>query len=125
MDKLATFAPLVARILIAAIFLAASVGHLGDVAGFTGFIASGGVPAFLAWPAIVFELALGVSIILGFQTRIMALLGAGFCVVTAVLYHFEPANPTQMIMFLKNFAIAGGFLMLLTHGPGAVAIDKS
>ena len=125
MDKLATFAPLMARILIGAIFLAAVVGHLGDVAGFTSFMASGGLPAFLAWPAIVFELVLGVSIIVGFQTRIMALLGAGFCVVTAVLYHFDPANPTQMIMFLKNFAIAGGFLMLFAHGAGAVAIDKS
>ena len=125
MDKLATFAPLVARILIGAIFLAASVGHLGDVAGFTSFMTSGGLPAFLAWPAIVFELVLGVSIIVGFQTRIMALLGAGYCVVTAVLYHFDPSNSTQMIMFLKNFAIAGGFLMLFAHGAGAVAIDKS
>lgn len=125
MDKLATFAPLVARILIGAIFLAASVGHLGDVAGFTSFMTSGGLPAFLAWPAIVFELVLGVSIIAGFQTRIMALLGAGYCVVTAVLYHFDPSNSTQMIMFLKNFAIAGGFLMLFAHGAGAVAIDKS
>ena len=125
MDKLATFAPLVARILIGAIFLAASVGHLGDVAGFTSFMTSGGLPAFLAWPAIVFELVLGVSIIAGFQTRIMALLGAGYCVVTAVLYHFDPSNSTQMIMFLKNFAIAGGFLMLFAHGAGAVAIVKS
>ena len=125
MDKLATFAPLVARILIGAIFLAASVGHLGDVAGFTSFMTSGGLPAFLAWPAIVFELVLGVSIIVGFQTRLMALLGAGYCVVTAVLYHFDPSNSTQMIMFLKNFAIAGGFLMLFAHGAGAVAIDKS
>lgn len=125
MDKLATFAPLVARILIGAIFLAASVGHLDDLAGFTSFMTSGGLPAFLAWPAIVFELVLGVSIIVGFQTRIMALLGAGYCVVTAVLYHFDPSNSTQMIMFLKNFAIAGGFLMLFAHGAGAVAIDKS
>ena len=124
MVKLTTYAPLVARVLIAALFLIAAVGKLGDVAGFAGYLTSGGLPAFLAWPSILFELAVGVSMLLGFQTRIMALLGAGFCVVSGLLYHFNPADQMQMTMLLKNLAIAGGFLMLFAHGAGAVAIDK-
>ena len=123
MDKLSHYAPLVARILIGALFLIAGFGKLGDVAGFAGYMASAGLPAFLAWPAIIFELVLGAALILGFQTRIMALLGAGFCIVAALLYH-NPSDPAQMTNFLKNLAIAGGFLMLFAHGAGAVAVDK-
>ena len=55
----------------------------------------------------------------------MALLGAGFCVVSAILYHFQPADQMQMTMFLKNFAIAGGFLMVFANGPGKLAIDRT
>ena len=84
MDKLRFYAPLVARILMGALFIMAGIGKLGDVAGFAGYMASGGVPAFLAWPSIIFELALGASLIVGFQARIMALLGAGFCILTAM-----------------------------------------
>lgn len=123
MDKLSHYAPLVARILIGALFLIAGFGKLSDVAGFAGYMASAGLPAFLAWPAIIFELVLGAALILGFQTRIMALLGAGFCIVAALLYH-NPSDPAQMTNFLKNLAIAGGFLMLFAHGAGAVAVDK-
>ncbi|WP_054004565.1 DoxX family protein [Cypionkella psychrotolerans] len=124
MDKLSPYAPLVARILIGALFLIAGFGKLSDVAGFAGYMASAGLPTILAWPAIIFELALGASIVLGFQTRIMALLGAGFCIVAAMLYHNNFADQNQMTHFLKNFAIAGGLLMLFAHGAGAVAIDK-
>ena len=124
MDKLTSYAPLVGRILLGALFLVAGLGKLSDVAGFAGYMASAGVPSFLAWPAVIFEIALGASMILGFQARIMALLGAGFCVLAGLLYHFQPADQMQMTMFLKNLAIAGGFLMLATYGAGAVALDK-
>lgn len=124
MDQLTKYAPLIARIFIAAMFIPASLMKMGDVAGFAGYMASGGMPAFLAWPAILFELALGVSILLGFKARPMALLGAGFCVLTALLYHLVPADQTQMTMAFKNFAVAGGFLMIFANGAGAVALDK-
>lgn len=125
MEKLSMFAPLLARTLMGALFIMAGLGKLGDVAGFSGYLASGGIPAFLAWPSIIFEIALGAMLIVGFQARIMALLGAGFCMVTAALYHFNPADQMQMTMFLKNFAIAGGLLMVFAHGAGPVAVDKA
>lgn len=125
MEKLTAYAPLVARVLIGALFLIAGAGKLSDVAGFTGFLTSGGLPGFLAWPSILFEIALGVAMIAGYQTRIMALLGAGFCVLAGLLYHFNPADQMQMTMFLKNLAIAGGFLMIFVHGPGKAAVDRA
>ena len=125
MDKLSAYAPVVARLFIAALFLMAGLGKLADVQGFAGYLASGGLPAFLAWPSIIFEIVLGLSMLVGYQARIMALLGAGFCIVSAVLYHFQPADQMQMTMFLKNFAIAGGFLMIFAHGAGKLALDKA
>jgi putative oxidoreductase len=125
MEQLRTYAPLLARIFLAAVFLPAGISKLGDVAGFTGYLTSGGLPAFLAWPTIVFEILLGASMLVGFQARIMALLGAGFCVLAALLYHFVPADQMQMIMFFKNLGVAGAFLMIFAHGPGKLALDKA
>ena len=124
MDKLTQYTPLLARIFLAALFLLGGIAKLGDVAGFAGYLTMGGLPAFLAWPAVLFEISVGVAMIVGFQTRIMALLAAGFCVVTALLYHNNFADQMQMTMFLKNFGLAGGFLMLYTHGAGRLAFDK-
>ena len=124
MDQLSKYAPLIARIFIGGFFLLAGVGKVADIAGTAGYIQSVGLPGVLAWPATIFEILLGLTILLGFKTRIAALAGAVFCIFTAVVFHSNFADQTQMVMFLKNFAIAGGFLMLFAHGAGAVAIDK-
>jgi putative oxidoreductase len=125
MEQLKTYAPLLARIFLAAMFLPAGLSKIGDVAGFTGYLTSGGLPAFLAWPSILFEIALGLSMLLGLQARIMGLLGAGFCVLTAVLYHMNPADQMQMQAFSKNLGVAAAFLMIFTHGAGKFAVDKA
>jgi putative oxidoreductase len=125
MSSINTNAPIVGRILIAVLFLLAGFGKLADVQGFTGYLQSGGLPGFLAWPAILFEIALGILLIIGYQTRLVGLAGAAFCVVSAVLYHNNFADQTQMVMFLKNLAIAGGFLLLAANGPGKYAMDKA
>ncbi len=78
----------------------------------------------LAWPTILLEIVGGAALIVGFQTRIAALLLAGFTVLAGLLYHFQPADQMQMTMFLKNLAIAGGLLLLVAHGAGAMAVDK-
>ena len=125
MDKIEAYIPTAARLMLSALFIMGGLGKLADVSGFAGYIAMGGLPGFLAWPAILFEIAVGVSMILGFQTRIMALLAAGFCIVTALLYHNNFADQAQMINFLKNVGLAGGFLMVFAHGPGKLALSKA
>ncbi|MDZ4086113.1 MAG: DoxX family protein [Tabrizicola sp.] len=124
MEQLKTYAPLITRLFLAAMFIPAGLGKMGDVAGFAGYLTSGGLPAFLAWPSIIFEVLLGLSMLIGFQARWMALLGAGFCVVAGLLYHFAPADQMQMIMFFKNLGVAGAFLMIFAHGPGKLSVDK-
>lgn len=125
MQALNAFGPLLGRVLIGLLFLLAGLGKLGGMEGFTGYLASGGLPAFLAWPAVIFEIAVGALLIVGYQTRIVALATAAFCVVAGVLYHFTPADQMQMAMFLKNLAIAGGLLMFAIHGAGKMALDKA
>ena len=125
MTSINTYAPIIGRVLIAVLFLLAGLGKLADVPGFTGYLQSGGLPGFLAWPAIIFEIAVGVLLVIGFQTRLVGLAGAAFCVVSAALYHNNFADQTQMVMFLKNLAIAGGFLLLAANGPGKFALDKA
>lgn len=125
MDSLKSFAPLAARVLIGALFLLSGLGKLGDVAGFSGYLASGGLPAILAWPAILFEIAVGAALIIGAQTRLVALAAAAFCVVAALLYHANFGDQMQIAMFFKNFAIAGGLLLLASTGAGKLALDKA
>ncbi len=79
---------LVARVLLALLFIVAGLGKLGDVAGFAGYMASGGVPAFLAWPVIALEVLGGLAILVGFQIRIAAIALAAFSILSALLYHF-------------------------------------
>lgn len=124
MEKMTTYVPLVARILIAPMFLLAGIGKLGDMSGFMGYMASGGVPTFLAWPTVALEVLGGAAILIGFQTRVAAFLLAGFCLLTALLFHLVPADQMQMNIFLKNVAVAGGLLMLVAFGPGSLSVDK-
>lgn len=114
---------LVARILLGLLFVVSGFGKLGDVAGFGAYMASGGIPAVLAWPAVLFEIIAGLALIAGFQTRIAALALAAFCVVSGLLYHFDPADQMQMTQLLKNLGLAGGYLALYITGPGAWSLD--
>jgi putative oxidoreductase len=80
---------------------------------------------FLFQPLKFFFQFLLFRFIVGFKTRWVALALAAFCVVSGALYHNNFADQTQMIMFLKNLAMAGGFLQLYLHGAGKLAVDKA
>lgn len=114
---------LAARILLAILFIVAGFGKLGNIEGFAGYMASGGVPAFLAWPVVALEILGGLAILLGFQTRTAALALAGFSVLAGLLYHFDPADQMQMTSLMKNLGLGGGFLLLAVTGAGAWSVD--
>ncbi|HVB49158.1 MAG TPA: DoxX family protein [Burkholderiales bacterium] len=116
-------ADLAGRILIAALFLIAGVGKLGAYAGTQGYMQSHGVPGALLPAVIALELGGGLLIVAGLWTRIAALALAGFTLLAALLFHANFSDATQQIMFLKNLAIAGGFLMLAANGAGAWSVD--
>lgn len=123
MTKSSSGATLAARILLSLLFIVAGYGKLQDVAGFTGYMTSGGVPAFLAWPTIALEFLGGIAILIGLFTRPAALALAGFSLLSALLFHLVPSDQMQMTIFMKNIAIAGGLILLAVHGAGAYSAD--
>ena len=112
------------RILISLIFVTSGISKLGNFAGTQGYMESVGVPGILLPIVIAVELLGGLAIILGWHTRIAAFLLAGFSLVSAVLFHANFGDQIQMIMFMKNLALAGGFLMLVALGGGPWSIDN-
>ena len=114
---------LAGRVFLAVLFLASGLSKLGAYSGTAAYMASQGVPGALL-PVVIFtEVAGAAAIIAGWHTRITAFLLAGFTLVSALLFHNNFADQIQMIMFMKNVAIAGGFLLLVARGAGRWSID--
>lgn len=129
---------LIARILLAFMFILAGFGKLTDPAGTAGMIAGAGLPAStaLAYLAGLFEFVTGLAILVGFQVRIVGWLLAVFCVFTGLVFHLPtvnvpdfPAgangwiNALNQIMVMKNFTLAGAYILLATVGAGAYSVD--
>jgi putative oxidoreductase len=116
---------LLSRILIALMFIIDGFVTLGNPDGFAGFLGSLGIPLPLVatWIIIALKLIGGMAIIIGFQTRWLAYAFAAFCVATAYLGHYYPDDIAQMRIFWKNFAVAGGFILLSAAGPGGLSLD--
>ncbi len=124
MEKLNPLFDLAGRILMAVLFVLAGYSKITGYSGTAGYMESIGVPGILLPLVIIVELLGGLAILLGWQTRIAAFLLAGFCLVAALLFHFQPADQMQMILFTKNLAIAGGLLFLVANGAGAYSLDR-
>ena len=129
---------LVARILLAFMFIYTGFGKLTDPSGTAGMISGAGLPAAtaLAYLAGIFEFVTGVCVLIGFQTKIVGWVLALFCIFTALVFHMPtvdvpgfPAaalgwiNALNGIMVMKNFTLAGAYIMLATYGPGLYSVD--
>jgi putative oxidoreductase len=111
------------RVLISAIFLVSGLGKIAGYAATQGYMAAMGVPGLLLPLVIVLEIGGALAVILGYRTRLVAFLLAGFCIVSALIFHHPAGDQMQSILFMKNFAIAGGFLFLVARAPGAWSLD--
>ena len=81
------------------------------------------LPGLFSLIVIPLEVLGGIAIIVGWNTRIVTSLLAGFCLLSGILFHGNFSDQGQMAMFMKNLAIAGGFLLLIVHGVGNYSID--
>ncbi len=124
MKLLENYSSLIGRILISAIFLTSGLSKISGYEATQGYMDAMGVPGALLPLVIIVEVLGALAIIVGFKTRITAFLLAGFSLVSAVLFHFNFDDQMQSIMFMKNLAIAGGFLFLVANGAGYVSIDN-
>ena len=116
-------AVLVGRLLLAAIFIQAGWGKIGGYDEAAAYMAKAGVSGSLLPLVIAVELLGGLLIVIGWQTRLVAIGLAIFTLLAAYLFHMNFGDRNQAIHFMKNVAIAGGFLTLAAGGPGAWSID--
>jgi putative oxidoreductase len=116
---------LLARILIAILFLVASYNKFKGLGGSTAYFTKLGVPqASITAPLVAaFELAMGILLLVGFKTRLAALALAVFVVIAALIAHTNFVDANQLNHFLKNLAIAGGCLAIFVTGAGAYSAD--
>jgi len=121
---LANATELVGRVLLASLFLLSGLTKLGAYSATAAYMASAGVPGALLPVVVATEVLGALAVILGWKTRIAATLLAGFSLLAAFTFHNNFADQIQMIMFLKNVSITGGFLLLTANGAGPLSIDR-
>ncbi len=114
----------IARVFLGHIFVLAGLSKIGAYEGTQGYMSAMGVPGELLPLVIALEVIGGLAIIVGWQTKWAAIALAGFTVVAGAIFHNNFADQMQMIMFMKNIAIAGGFILLAVHGAGAYSLDN-
>ena len=115
---------LLGRVMLALIFILAGVGKIMDPAGTVGYMQAMGVSSMLLWPTILLEILGGIAIAVGYKTPLAAIALALFSIAAAVLFHSNFGDKMQMILFMKNIAMAGGLLLLAVSGATAYSIDK-
>jgi putative oxidoreductase len=122
---------LVGRILVALIFVISGFGKIGGFEGVAGYIGSKGLPMpqVLAALTILLELGGGILLVLGWKTRLIALLFFLWLIPTTLIFHafwgLDPKAAQQMqIHFMKNVSIMGAMLLLVAFGPGAYSVDR-
>ena len=115
---------LIGRVFISGVFLLSGFNKIGNYEGTVGWMESFGLPGFLLIPAIVLEILAPILIIIGYQTRIAAGALSLFCIATAVIFPTDFSDQMQFIAFMKNLALAGGFLFLVVNGAKGYCLDK-
>ncbi|HET7592528.1 MAG TPA: DoxX family protein [Rhodanobacteraceae bacterium] len=123
MKTLTNSADLLGRLFLVLLFVVAGYGKIGGYAGTAAYMAANGVPGLLLPLVIALELGGGILVLLGWHTRIMSLLLAGFTLLALLLFHM-PMTAENQIVFLAELGVAGGFLVLAAHGPGAWSLDR-
>ena len=115
---------LIGRILISVLFLLNGIFKISNYDGTIGWMESFGVPGMFLVPAIILEIAGPVLIIIGYKTKLAAGLLSIFCIATAFIFHNDFSDQMQFTSFLKNIALAGGFLILFVNGARNLSLDN-
>ena len=123
MQKLNPWIELAGRLLLVTMFIMAGFNKIGGYEGTQQYMQAMGVPGALLPVVIALELVGGLAVAVGFGTRLVAFLLAGFTMLATLVFHSNLADQVQMLFFLKNLGIAGGFLLLFVHGAGPLSLD--
>jgi putative oxidoreductase len=121
------YLPFIGRLFIGLPFMVSGLSKLAAHGATIAFIASSKLPLPLPLAyagAVAVEIGCGLLIVLGYQTRIVAVVLALFCLATAAFFHTNFADPNQTFHFIKNLIMTGGLLQIVAFGAGAISIDN-
>ena len=113
----------VGRILLSALFLIEGLGKISIKEDVIMYMEDYGVPGILFFPAIILEILFPLILIAGYKTKWIASIMALFTFTVAIIFHTDFSEGMQMMLFLKDIAIAGGFMIIIAHGPGKISLD--
>ena len=113
----------VGRVLLSALFLIEGIGKISMQEDVIMYMEDYGVPGILFTPATVFEILFPLLLIVGYRTKLAASVMALFTFAVAIIFHTDFSEGMQMIFFLKDIAIAGGFMIIVAYGPGKISLD--
>ena len=115
---------LVGRVFISLVFLLSGINKIGNYEGSVGWMESFGMPGIFLIPAIILEIVAPILIIIGYKVKIAAALLSVFCIITALIFHTDFSNQMQFVSFMKNIALAGGFLFLVINGTKDFSLER-
>ena len=113
----------IGRLLLSALFLIEGFGKISNQENVIMYMEEYGVPEILFVPATVLEILFPLLLIVGYKTKWAASIMALFTFTVAIIFHTDFSEGMQMIFFLKDLAIAGGFMIILVYGPGKISLD--
>ena len=117
------FVEFIGRLLLSALFLIEGFGKISMQEDVIMYMEDYGVPEILFVPATVLEILFPLLLIIGYKTKWAASVMALFTFTVAIIFHTDFSEGMQMIFFLKDLAIAGGFMIVLVYGPGKISLD--
>ena len=115
---------LVGRVFISLVFLLSGFNKIGNYEGTVDWMESFDIPGIILIPAIILEVVAPILIMVGYKVKISAALLSLFCIATAIIFHNDFSNQVQLISFMKNIALAGGFLFIVVNGAKDFSLDK-
>ena len=113
----------VGRVLLSALFLIEGLGKISMREDVIMYMEDYGVPGILFFPAIILEILFPLILIAGYKTKWIASIMALFTFTVAIIFHTDFSEGMQMMLFLKDIAIAGGFMIIIVNGPGKISLD--
>ena len=111
------------RALLSTLFLVEGIGKISMQEDVIMYMENYGVPEILFVPATVLEILFPLLLIVGYKTKWAASAMALFTFTVAIIFHTDFSEGIQMIFFLKDLAIAGGFMIIVAYGPGKISLD--
>ena len=111
------------RVLLSTLFLVEGIGKISMQEDVIMYMENYGVPEILFVPAIILEILFPLLLIIGYKTKWAASVMALFTFTVAIIFHTNFSEGMQMIFFLKDIAIAGGFMIIIVYGPGKISLD--